>query len=160
MCFGSRITTSPTREVCRGKNGEIARSGVPPLAFQVFFVMRSRGLGVLLLCLRLVASFYLPGLSPVEYELGALVEMKVNKLTSVKTQLPYDYYTLPFCRPRVITTSAENLGEILEDDRIENSPYEIRMLEDMTCKVVCKQTLTIEMRKQFENMIRDEYLVN
>lgn len=122
--------------------------------------MSGRGLGVLLPCLRLVTSFYLPGLSPVEYELGATVEMKVNKLTSVKTQLPYDYYTLPFCRPRVITTSAENLGEILEGDRIENSPYEIRMLEDMTCKVVCKQALTVEMRKQFQNMIKDEYLVN
>jgi len=95
-----------------------------------------------------------------EYGYAAAVELKVNKLTSVKTQLPYDYYTLPFCRPKVIMESAENLGEILEGDRIENSPYEINMREDVTCKILCKQTLTPDMRKQFESMIKDEYLVN
>ena len=42
-----------------------------------------------------------------------------HKSNEVKTQLPYDYYTLPFCRPSLITPSAENLGEILEGDRIE-----------------------------------------
>jgi len=95
-----------------------------------------------------------------EYGDGASVDLKVNKLTSVKTQLPYDYYTLPFCRPKVIMESAENLGEILEGDRIENSPYEINMREDVTCKILCKQTLTPAMRTQFESMIKDEYLVN
>ena len=28
-----------------------------------------------------------------------VVDMKVNKLTSIKTQLPYEYYALPFCQP-------------------------------------------------------------
>eukprot|EP00439_Symbiodinium_sp_Y106_P048586 s476_g6.t1 len=104
---------------------------------------------------RLSEGFYLPGLSPVEYQQDALVDMKVNKLTSVKTQLPYDYYTLPFCQPKSILSSAENLGEILEGDRIENSPYEIRMKKDVICQVLCKQTLTPEMRKKFQTMIKD-----
>jgi transmembrane 9 superfamily protein 2/4 len=30
----------------------------------------------------------------------AQVELKVNKLTSVHTQIPFDYYTLKFCRPK------------------------------------------------------------
>jgi transmembrane 9 superfamily member 2/4 len=49
--------------------------------------------------------------------------VKVNKLTSIKTQLPYSYYSLPYCKPDVIVDSAENLGEVLRGDRIENSPY-------------------------------------
>jgi transmembrane 9 superfamily member 2/4 len=49
--------------------------------------------------------------------------VKVNKLTSTKTQLPYSYYSLPFCKPNMIVDSAENLGEVLRGDRIENSPY-------------------------------------
>lgn len=49
--------------------------------------------------------------------------VKVNKLTSIKTQLPYSYYSLPYCRPDTIVDSAENLGEVLRGDRIENSPY-------------------------------------
>lgn len=49
--------------------------------------------------------------------------MKANKLTSIKTQLPYSYYSLPYCKPDKIVDSAENLGEVLRGDRIENSPY-------------------------------------
>ena len=37
--------------------------------------------------------------------------IKVNKLSSTKTQLPYEYYSLPFCKPAAIVNSAENLGE-------------------------------------------------
>lgn len=52
-----------------------------------------------------------------------LLAVKVNQLSSIKTQLPYSYYSLPFCRPDTIVDSAENLGEVLRGDRIENSLY-------------------------------------
>lgn len=63
-------------------------------------------------------------------QLSALVQgdkltLKVNKLSSTKTQLPYDYYSIPYCRPESIVSSAENLGEVLRGDRIENSLYEV-----------------------------------
>lgn len=48
--------------------------------------------------------------------------------SSVHTQLPYDYYSLKFCKPPGgIKEYSENLGEFLTGDRIENSPYEVRM---------------------------------
>merc|ERR1712232_416956 len=87
-------------------------------------------------------------------------DLKVNKLTSVKTQLPYSYYTLPYCQPTMIIDSVENLGEILTGDLIENSPYEMRMKVNETCKLLCKQTLTPEIKDKFKSMIHDEYLVN
>merc|ERR1719277_2948190 len=77
-------------------------------------------------------ALYLPGMSPKQYNPGDRVELKVNKLTSVKTQLPYGYYVLPYCKPDTIQDSAENLGEILVGDLIENSPYEIFMLKNVT----------------------------
>lgn len=52
----------------------------------------------------------------------------MNKLTSTKTQLPYSYYSLPYCRPDQIVDSAENLGEVLRGDRIENSPYVVSFI--------------------------------
>jgi hypothetical protein len=55
---------------------------------------------------------------------GDLITLKVNKLNSVKN-LPYEYYSLPYCRPEKIISSAENLGEVLRGDRIENSPYQV-----------------------------------
>ena len=54
------------------------------------------------------------------------MNIKVNKLSSTKTQLPYEYYSLPFCRPPFIINSAENLGEVLRGDRIENSVFTVR----------------------------------
>ena len=60
--------------------------------------------------------------------------MKVNKLTSIRTQLPYEYYSMPYCRPEKILPSAENLGEVLRGDRIENSPYEVGQ---SPCSVAC-----------------------
>lgn len=42
-------------------------------------------------------AFYLPGVAPVTFKFCDDVEVKVNKLTSVHTQLPLDYYSMPFC---------------------------------------------------------------
>ena len=55
-------------------------------------------MGVFLLS-ALVEAFYLPGVAPKEYAEGSRVEIKVHKLSSPKTHLPYDYYSLPFCQP-------------------------------------------------------------
>lgn len=77
------------------------------------------------LCLG-VQSFYLPGVAPYNYEENEVVDLKVNKLSSVHTQVPYDYYSLKYCKPKEIKPYSENLGEFLSGDRIENSPYEVR----------------------------------
>jgi hypothetical protein len=48
------------------------------------------------------AGFYLPGVAPIEYEKGHKVDLKVNKLTSTKTQLPYEW-----CGTRATATPLE-----------------------------------------------------
>ena len=68
--------------------------------------------------------------------------MKVNKMTSQKTLLPVEYYKLPFCQPQEgIVMDNENLGEFLAGDRIESSPYLLRMKTDMYCEQVCVTNL-------------------
>jgi transmembrane 9 superfamily member 2/4 len=70
------------------------------------------------------------------------VKLKVNKMTSTKTLLPLDYYSLPFCRPENgVKRDDENLGEILSGDRIENSPYYLQMKVDMYCEQLCTSNL-------------------
>jgi transmembrane 9 superfamily protein 2/4 len=86
--------------------------------------------GVLLLALLAslstgVSAFYLPGVAPRDYAKGQVIEVKVVKLDSIKTQLPFDFYSLPFCRPPRVVESAEGLGEVLSGDRIENSLYKV-----------------------------------
>ncbi|TYI22710.1 hypothetical protein ES332_A06G121600v1 [Gossypium tomentosum] len=107
-----------------------------------------------------VHCFYLPGVAPEDFQKGDPLKVKVNKLTSVKTQLPYSYYSLPFCTPEKIVDSAENLGEVLRGDRIENSPYAFTMQEPQLCTVLCRIMIDAKTAKQFKVKIDDEYRVN
>lgn len=91
---------------------------------------------------------------------GDPLMVKVNKLTSTKTQLPYSYYSLPYCTPKQIVDSAENLGEVLRGDRIENSPFEFHMREPQMCNVVCHIVLNAKNAKALKEKIEDEYRVN
>lgn len=85
----------------------------------------------------------------------------MNKLSSTKTQLPYDYYSLPHCRPDKVVRSAENLGEVLRGDRIENSAYRATMRDDSQCRVLCRlPSLSQEDAAKFRSRVADGYKVN
>ncbi|KAI5083006.1 hypothetical protein GOP47_0002749 [Adiantum capillus-veneris] len=116
---------------------------------------------VALISLPLLHAFYLPGVAPLDFNRGDDLPVKVNKLTSTKTQLPYIYYDLPYCKPEKILNSAENLGEVLKGDRIENSPYVFQMRESKLCNLVCKiDKLSAEDASKFKEKIDDDYRVN
>ncbi|KAF3647190.1 Transmembrane 9 superfamily member 9 [Capsicum annuum] len=91
---------------------------------------------------------------------GDPLNIKVNKLSSTKTQLPYDFYYLKYCKPTEILNTAENLGEVLRGDRIENSVYTFQMRQEQPCQVVCRQKLNAKSAKNFKEKIDDEYRVN
>jgi transmembrane 9 superfamily protein 2/4 len=75
-----------------------------------------------------ILTFYIPGVAPLDFQKGDLVEVKVIiisyllkllnnifkavKMTSTKTQLPYDYYDVGVhCKPPNGTKyKSENLG--------------------------------------------------
>lgn len=73
-------------------------------------------------------AFYLPGSYMHTYSQGETISVKVNSLTSIETELPFNYYTLPYCQPKGgVKKSAENLGELLMGDQIDNSPYQFHV---------------------------------
>ena len=86
---------------------------------------------------------------------------QVNSMSSAKTGLPMEYYSLPFCKPAKVEASAENLGEVLRGDRIYNSMYQIQMRLDEQCKVTCKlDALSESQAKDFKEKIESEYRIN
>ena len=103
-----------------------------------------------------VEGFYLPGVAPYEYAQDERVEIKVNKISSTKTQLPYDYYSLPFCKPESITNKVENLGEVLQGAVIQNSAYEVRMAKS-DFKVLCRVELTKRTAGLIAQRIKEDY---
>ncbi|XP_017792829.1 PREDICTED: transmembrane 9 superfamily member 4 [Habropoda laboriosa] len=84
-------------------------------------------------------GFYVPGVAPVEFKRGQKIDVKAVKMTSTHTQLPYEYYSIPFCIPKkgTLIYKSENLGEVLRGDRIVNTPYEVSMAENITCSLLC-----------------------
>eukprot|EP00927_Polykrikos_kofoidii_P007562 TRINITY_DN1310_c0_g2_i2.p1 TRINITY_DN1310_c0_g2~~TRINITY_DN1310_c0_g2_i2.p1 ORF type:complete len:635 (-),score=64.20 TRINITY_DN1310_c0_g2_i2:41-1921(-) len=107
-----------------------------------------------------VSAVYLPGLSPREYDEGMMVPLKVNKLTSAKTQLPFAYYKMPFCGKKADTAYHESLGETLMGDKIEVSAYDVRVPINSTCQLLCVQNLSNQNKKKLSNLILDDYKIN
>lgn len=102
------------------------------------------------------AAFYFPGVAPTNYKKGDIVPLHVNRLTPADTQndpklrsvFSFDYYHEPFhfCKPKDGPKEIrESLGSILFGDRIQTSPYELKMGVNETCKTLCgAQTFTPE----------------
>ncbi|XP_042494792.1 transmembrane 9 superfamily member 11 [Macadamia integrifolia] len=107
-------------------------------------------------------GFYLPGSYPHKYGVGDQLSVKVNSLTSIETEMPFSYYSLPFCKPSEgVKDSAENLGELLMGDRIENSPYKFRMYTNETEIFQCKtDPLSADDYKILTKRIDEMYQVN
>ncbi|XP_035238281.1 transmembrane 9 superfamily member 4 isoform X1 [Anguilla anguilla] len=120
---------------------------------------------LLLSMLHVAQPFYVPGVAPINFHQNDLVEIKAVKLTSSRTQLPYEYYSLPFCQPGKVVYKAENLGEVLRGDRIVNTPYLVLMNQDRKCEVVCEKPnkpirLSVEKSKLIAERIQEEYYVH
>ncbi|CAN6681350.1 unnamed protein product [Malus baccata var. baccata] len=107
-------------------------------------------------------GFYLPGSYPHKYLVGDNLGVKVNSLTSIDTELPYSYYSLPFCQPPDgVKDSAENLGEFLMGDRIESSPYRFKMHTNETDIFLCQtDPLSADQFSLLKKRIDEMYQVN
>ncbi|KAF5741348.1 transmembrane 9 superfamily member 12 [Tripterygium wilfordii] len=106
-------------------------------------------------------GFYLPGSYMHTYAPGQPILAKVNSLTSIETELPFSYYSLPYCKPPGgIKKSAENLGELLMGDQIDNSPYRFRMNINETVYLCTTNPLSEHEVKLLKQRTRDLYQVN
>lgn len=104
------------------------------------------------------SAFYMPGVKAESFKAGSVVEMKVNALTSIHTQIPKPYYRFPFCVPEEgISMASENLGEFLTGNKIQNSPYIIKMKEEMYCEKVCEVELDTKKSLMLKRHIKFGY---
>ncbi|GFH18169.1 transmembrane 9 superfamily member [Haematococcus lacustris] len=136
-----------------------------------------------------VSAYYVPGTYPQEFRVGAVLngELRrryvfphvaaadhlgacvcgaahVNSLTSFDTELPYDYYSLPFCKPpeglcrlsscvdqrqqqgvHKVGNSA-NPGTILQGLRLKNSPYNFTMKARAAVGACCRSHAACHVR--------------
>eukprot|EP01018_Ginkgo_biloba_P025741 Gb_09059 [translate_table: standard] len=106
-------------------------------------------------------AFYLPGSYLHTYPKGGELTVKVNSLTSIETELPFSYYSLPYCQPQKgPKKSAENLGELLMGDQIETSPYIFHMNTNESFFLCTTNPLNEHQVKILKQRIDDLYQVN
>ena len=105
------------------------------------------------------AANYFPGLAPASYSPEQNLPLFVNKLTSTHTQIPYEYYSLPFCHPKIKKVPT-GFAEKIEGDVIENSLYKLEVLKNQPCKIVCRKKVTKIGAKRFARAIDDDYRVH
>lgn len=138
----------------------------------MWFNERKSLLSTLLLSVPLSSAFYLPGVAPTSYDEGQAVPLYVNHLTpgiagqddQLHSVFSYDYYhpAFHFCRPKDGPSDVrESLGSILFGDRIQTSPFELRMGVNETCKAVCGEVKFDSRSAKFTNRrIMQGYNVN
>eukprot|EP00842_Homolaphlyctis_polyrhiza_P006670 jgi/Hompol1/7003/HPOL_003813-RA len=121
-------------------------------------------LATALACLTLsVQAFYVPGVAPHDYVVGSKVELLVNALSSPEAIIPYDYYLANFhlCTPEGgPKAQSESLGSVLFGDRLFNSPFEIKMLENSTCMQLCSNKIPGADAKFINSAITERYMMN
>ncbi|CAH2068569.1 unnamed protein product [Thlaspi arvense] len=130
-----------------------------------YSLIPKRAFGEVFVCLVLVLhscnGFYLPGNYMHTYSNGEEIFAKVNSLTSIETELPFSYYSLPYCKPlQGIKKSAENLGELLMGDQIDNSPYRFRMNVNESTFLCITSPLSEHEVKLLKQRTHDLYQVN
>ena len=113
-------------------------------------------------------AFYVPGVAPSDFNWGDPIEIRAIKMTSTHTQLPFEYYSIPFCPPKSgeVQYKSQNLGEILRGDRITNTAYDVHMGTEFECKLLCgskdKPSVTWDTSESADvyTKIKEEYFVH
>ncbi|KAH3683856.1 hypothetical protein WICPIJ_005173 [Wickerhamomyces pijperi] len=121
----------------------------------------------LLSATQLVDGFYLPGVTPTTYKEGDSVPLLVNHLTppayhEMKYAYSFDYYFehLHFCQPPELVKQSESLGAIIFGDRIYNSPFELTLLKDESCKQLCSSSYPAAESSFVNALIKDQFSYN
>uniref|UniRef100_A0A0D9XAQ9 Transmembrane 9 superfamily member n=1 Tax=Leersia perrieri TaxID=77586 RepID=A0A0D9XAQ9_9ORYZ len=91
---------------------------------------------------------------------GDEILVKVNDLTSIKTQIPYSYYSLPFCKPDIQVDNAPTLWRFLLGDRQQRSPFLFEMKVPKTCQIVCRVFVGEKEAKELIEKVENQYRVN
>lgn len=100
---------------------------------------------------------YLPGTNQKEYKAGDKVIIFASSLTSSETQLPFDYFYLPYCKGKGFEVESDNIGQALSGDVVEKTGYEVQMNVPIKCKSLCRQAMNNRQVRNFKWMIDRDY---
>ncbi|CAM6118491.1 unnamed protein product [Calypogeia fissa] len=93
-----------------------------------------------------------------KYEANEPVPLYANKVGPFQNPSEtYQYYDLPFCAPKNIRHKTEDLGEVLEGDRMVTTMYNISFIEDKESVHLCTVKLSRDEVKKFRDAVEKDY---
>jgi len=114
---------------------------------------------VLALALVLLFGYGVEGsASDHRYSKGDHVPLYANKVGPFHNPSEtYRYFDLPFCPPDKVTEKREDLGEVLNGDRMVGARYKLHFQEDKNSELLCRKKLTKENLAKFREAVKKDY---
>lgn len=78
-------------------------------------------------------------------------------LGRVRGSETYEYYHLPFCAPDKLKHKAEDLGEVMEGDRLVSTPYDVPFHVNKAEESFCTTHLSVEDVRKFRKAVQEDY---
>ncbi|CAI8586084.1 unnamed protein product [Vicia faba] len=113
---------------------------------------------VVILCCFSCINYVASDASDHRYKEGDSVPFYANKAGPFHNPSEtYKYFDLPFCRPANVEEKKEDLGEVLNGDRLVGSPYKLDFLINKKPESICKKILTRKEVDQFRRAVLKDY---
>lgn len=106
--------------------------------------------------MRLLLSSVVVGGFSKSYEKGDLIPINIGRLYSPYSLRVYEYFDLDYCRPAAFL-QVEDDFVLWRADTATLSPYEVKMLVQEDCKILCVHRLSLTALEEFRAKIFDEY---
>jgi len=112
-----------------------------------------------------LSQILFPGVSAEEYEPEEQIWIYADLVDSKKTQIPYDYYSLPGCTLPVETKAKKrkrerkNLGSRLQGHDLKPAPFQLFTKEDKPCTTMCSVRLEGKKLRKMMALVKRQYRV-
>ncbi|GLJ23309.1 hypothetical protein SUGI_0440950 [Cryptomeria japonica] len=98
------------------------------------------------------------GYSDHKYNEGDHVPLYANKVGPFQNPSEtYRYFDLPFCQPAHMTEKREDLGEVLNGDRMVDAPYKLDFKVNKESEALCRKKLKREDLVKFREAVKNDY---
>eukprot|EP00798_Chlamydomonas_sp_ICE-L_P025675 gene25675-11342_t len=93
------------------------------------------------------------------YKAGDEIPLYANKVGPFSNPTEtYRYFSLSFCQPKDgASDKLEDLGEVLEGDRLVSTPYLVKFRTDLDNKMLCDKKLSTADLKQLRDAVNQDY---
>ncbi|KAK9810322.1 hypothetical protein WJX72_008660 [[Myrmecia] bisecta] len=121
--------------------------------------MRRPGISLAVPLVSLLFWFVQASESDHKYEIHDQIRLYANKVGPFSNPSEtYQYFNLPFCTPKEGKEyKTEGLGEVLEGDRLVNTPYDIKFRVDKENEILCSRELNAKDLKKFRKAVKKDY---